>query len=72
MWKGAHGRSMTAWEYNIVALPPFDAPTATRDVEGSPAVNLLNSEGKAGWEAVGMTSLANGTVAVLLKRPWKG
>ncbi len=60
--------SMTAWEYSIVALPQFDAPTATRDAAGSPAVALLNGEGRFGWEAVGMTALPDGTVAVLLKR----
>ena len=60
---------MTLWEYSIVALPRFEAPTATRDAAGSPAVALLNSEGRFGWEAVGMTTLADGTVAVLLKRP---
>ena len=63
---------MTAWEYTIVALPPFGLPTSTRDADGSPAVSMLNTEGKAGWEAVGMTTLPDSTVAVLLKRPWKG
>lgn len=60
---------MTLWEYSIVALPPFEAPTTTRDVVGSPAVALLNAEGTYGWEAVGMTALKDGSVAVLLKRP---
>jgi hypothetical protein len=60
---------MTVWEYSIIALPRFEAPTATRDAAGSPAVALLNGEGQFGWEAVGMTALADGTVAVLLKRP---
>ena len=60
---------MTSWEYSIVALPRFRPPTATRDVAGSPAVSLLNREGTFGWEAVGMTALEDGTVAVLLKRP---
>ncbi|HTL87693.1 MAG TPA: hypothetical protein VL856_21105 [Acidimicrobiia bacterium] len=60
---------MPVWEYTIVALPRFDAPTATRDSAGSPAVALLNCEGRRGWEAIGMTALADGTVAVLLKRP---
>jgi hypothetical protein len=32
-------------------------------------VEALNREGGEGWEAVGMTVLSNGTVAVLLKRP---
>ena len=60
---------MTTWEYSIVALPRFEAPTATRNSVGSPAVALLNREGVLGWEAIGMTTLADGTVAVLLKRP---
>jgi hypothetical protein len=60
---------MPVWEYTIVALPRFDAPTATRDSAGSPSVALLNCEGRRGWEAIGMTPLADGTVAVLLKRP---
>jgi hypothetical protein len=60
---------MITWEYSIVALPRFEAPTATRDAGGSPAVALLNGEGRLGWEAVGMTALQDGTVAVLLKRP---
>jgi hypothetical protein len=30
---------------------------------------MLNREGSEGWEAVGMTALEDGTVAVLLKRP---
>jgi hypothetical protein len=60
---------MITWEYSIVALPRFDAPTATRGPAGSPAVALLNAEGRNGWEAVGMTALQDGTVAVLLKRP---
>lgn len=60
---------MTLWEYSIVALPPFETPTTTRDVVGSPAVALLNAEGRFGWEAVGMTALKDGSVAVLLKRP---
>jgi hypothetical protein len=62
-------RAMTGWEYTIIALPRFAEPTTTRDAAGSPAVNLLNAEGKAGWEAVGMTALTDGTIAVLMKRP---
>ena len=54
------------WEYLIVALPHFEAPTAVPT--GSAAVGALNREGEDGWEAVGMTSLADGSVAVLLKR----
>ena len=58
---------MTHWEYLIVALPRFEAPTASR--QSSPAVRSLNDEGARGWEAVGMTLLDDGSIAVLLKRP---
>jgi hypothetical protein len=58
---------MTSWEYLIVALPAFVAPTATRGA--SAAVQALDDLGQEGWEAVGMTVLADGNVAVLLKRP---
>ena len=58
---------MTSWEYLIIALPEFVAPTATRGA--SPAVQALDDLGEEGWEAVGMTVLADETVTVLLKRP---
>ena len=58
---------MTAWEYLIVALPDFGAPTATQGESAS--VVVLNREGAAGWEAKGMTAFEGGLVAVLLKRP---
>ena len=61
-----HNVGMTAWEYMILALPPFEAPTASR--EPSEAVRTLNDEGARGWEAVGMTVLADGRAAVLCKR----
>lgn len=58
---------MTSWEYIIVALPAFQEPTNAPGA--SAAVEVLNREGRRGWEAVGMTSLAAGAVAVLCKRP---
>jgi len=58
---------MTAWEYLIVALPAFATPTVTRGA--SAAVQALDDLGEQGWEAVGMTVLADETVTVLLKRP---
>jgi len=58
---------MVPWEYLIVALPAFEAPSPAPGVSAS--VAALNGEGTQGWEAVGMTSLADGTVAVLMKRP---
>lgn len=58
---------MIPWEYLIVALPAFEPPTRLPAI--SPAVATLNDEGGRGWEAVGMTVLADDTVAVLLKRP---
>jgi len=61
---------MTTWEYLIVALPALQAPTSAPG--GSAAVEALNREGSEGWEAVGMTVLAGGMIAVLLKRPTPG
>ena len=58
---------MVTWEYLIMALPAFHRPT--RALGESESVNVLNREGMLGWEAVGMTALDDGTVAVLLKRP---
>ena len=58
---------MSAWEYLIVALPTFK--TATTERGESESVVMLNHEGRAGWEAVGMTSLEGGDMAVLMKRP---
>ncbi|MGD0255299.1 MAG: hypothetical protein ABSB99_07085 [Acidimicrobiales bacterium] len=58
---------MTSWEYLIIALPRFELPTT--QPEPSAAIQALNAEGELGWEAVGMTVLADGGVAVLLKRP---
>lgn len=57
---------MVVWEYLIVALPAFHAPTHAPGASAS--VAALNAEGAQGWEAVGMTSLADGTVAVLMKK----
>jgi hypothetical protein len=57
---------MITWEYVIVALPEFKPPTQVPGA--SAAVGALNREGEQGWEAVGMTALGDGTVAVLLKR----
>ena len=60
------GDPVNTWEYLIVALPPFHAATPTQGQSDS--VVVLNHEGADGWEAVGMTSLADGKVAVLMKR----
>jgi hypothetical protein len=57
---------MAAWEYLLFALPAFVAPTTQRG--GSAAVQALDELGEEGWEAVGMTQLADASVAVLLKR----
>jgi hypothetical protein len=57
---------VTGWEYLIVSLPAFDTAKSTQG--HSPAVDVLNREGDAGWEAVSMSTLADGSVAVLLKR----
>lgn len=58
---------MTGWEYLVVALPPFGMARPTQGQSG--AVDILNREGAAGWEAVGMSQLPDGSVAVLMKRP---
>jgi hypothetical protein len=57
---------VTGWEYLIVSLPAFEAAKYTQGQ--SAAVEVLNREGAAGWEAVGMSTLTDSTVAVLLKR----
>lgn len=57
---------MNAWEYLIVALPPFEPANTTKG--HSTAVDTLNREGVDGWEAVGMTTLPDLSIAVLLKR----
>jgi hypothetical protein len=58
---------MTTWEYLILELPGFEAPTHVPGA--SAAVHALNEEGARAWEAVGMTRLADGRIAALLKRP---
>jgi hypothetical protein len=57
---------VTNWEYLIVALPTFGAASAVQGESAS--VGVLNEHGAVGWEAVGMTTLADGSVAALLKR----
>ena len=57
---------MRTWEYLIVALPAFKDATPTQGQSDS--VVALNHEGAEGWEAVGMTALGDGHVAVLMKR----
>jgi hypothetical protein len=54
------------WEYLIVSLPEFPPPTHAPG--SSEAVHLLNDEGSRGWEAVNMSALSGGTIAVLFKR----
>jgi hypothetical protein len=58
---------MLTWEYMIIALPQLQAPTQMP--AQSAAVAALTREGSQGWEAVGMTALPDGTLAVLMKRP---
>jgi hypothetical protein len=58
---------VTRWEYLIVSLPEFEPAKAAQGESAS--VTTLNREGVDGWEAVGMTALADGSFAVLLKRP---
>lgn len=61
---------MSQWEYRLLSIASFEAPTTTP--EGSAAVNMLNDEGKREWEAVGLTSLDSGGCAILMKRPVAG
>ena len=61
---------MTRWEYLLLALPAFAAPTVRRG--DSAAVRALDDVGEQGWEAVGITELGGETVAVLLKRAKSG
>ena len=58
---------MTTWEYLIIALPTFEAPTPERGE--SAAVQTLDDLGEQGWEAVSMAAVVDGNVVVLLKRP---
>lgn len=58
------------WEYLIVALPAF--PPASQAPGTSEAVRHLNDEGDRGWEAITLTPLTDGTMAVLFKRPKQG
>ncbi len=60
----SHGAAK--WEYLLLALPRFEAPTAGRGE--SAAVRALDDVGEQGWEAVAITELTDETVAVLLKR----
>ena len=57
---------MTRWEYLLLALPKFDPPPARRG--DSAVVRALDDVGEQGWEAVGISQLADDMVAVLLKR----
>jgi hypothetical protein len=58
---------MTVRECRVVSLPRLADPTTSS--EPSAAVEALNEQGAGGWEAVGMTVLPNGSIAVLLKKP---
>jgi hypothetical protein len=61
---------MTRWEYLMLALPRFEAPTAGRGE--SAAVRALDEVGEQGWEAVSMTERSDQSVVVLLKRSKTG
>jgi len=54
------------WEYLIVGLPELQSAALHKGESSS--VVALNREGELGWEAVGITPLAGGGFAVLLKR----
>jgi hypothetical protein len=57
---------MTQWEYLLLALPKFEAPTPRPG--DSAAVRALDEVGEQGWEAVSVTETTDETVVVLLKR----
>lgn len=59
--------AVVRWEYLIVSLPAF--PPASQAPGASDAVRHLNDEGDRGWEAITLTPLADGTMAVFFKRP---
>jgi hypothetical protein len=64
--EGVRMSRVDTWEYLIIALPQFEPPT---NVPGaSAAVQRLNEEGQEGWEAIGMTTLSDSSIAVLCKR----
>lgn len=58
---------MSTWEYMILELPELGP--ASHAPRTSAAAHALDQEGHKGWEAVGMTPLLDGRIAVLLKRP---
>jgi len=58
---------MTNWEYRITSVASGDLSSTALPAAG--AVGQLNAQGDQGWEAVGMTVLANSECAVLMKRP---
>jgi hypothetical protein len=59
---------MTTWEYVIVELPSFEAPTLP-PTRPAPPPQFKRSTTKAwGWEAVGLTPLVGGKIAVLLQK----
>lgn len=65
--RGSQAGADLRWEYLIVALPSF--PPASQTPGVSDAVHHLNDEGDKGWEAITLTPLADGSMAVLFKRP---
>lgn len=60
------GHVVTGWEYLVVSLPAFGAAKSAQGE--SEAVDILDREGAAGWEAVAMSTLPDASVAVLMKR----
>jgi hypothetical protein len=58
VYSSGENGGMTTWEYLIVALPRFEAPTPLP--EHSWAVRALNDEGALGWGAVAMSVLGDG------------
>ena len=58
---------MNNWEYRVSSIAAAELSTATPGAAA--AVAHLNAHGGQGWEAVGLTTLAGGECAILMKRP---
>ncbi|HAY67776.1 hypothetical protein N8Z08_01440 [bacterium] len=58
--------STTNWEYRVTSIAASELSTATPGATA--AVAHLNAHGMQGWEAVGLTTLAGGECAILMKR----
>ena len=58
---------MNNWEYRVIPIAAAELSTSSEGAAA--AVAHLNAHGGQGWEAVGLSTLANGECAILMKRP---